>query len=156
MRRTCASGFWKASLVSPDVVQKRLKLLDGYLKKLYKIRDAASLDEFLGDSDAQDIVERNLHLAIESVLDIGQHIIASSGWKSPEEYADIFTILQQNDVISKALLSRMAGMAGFRNLLVHEYAEIDHRQVFDILQNHLQDLSDLAHAYQKFLDAEKR
>jgi uncharacterized protein YutE (UPF0331/DUF86 family) len=46
-------------------------------------------------------------------------------------------------------------MAGFRNLLVHEYAEIDHRQVFDILKNHLEDLIALAQAYQEFMDQEK-
>ncbi len=139
-------------MVSPEVVQKRLRLLEGYLKKLNKVRDSTNLDTFLADSDLQDIVERNLHQAIESVLDIGQHIIASSGWKPADEYADVFAILQRNGVISQTFLTRLAGMAGFRNLLVHEYAEIDHRQVFDVLQNHLQDLIELARAYQRFLD----
>lgn len=139
-------------MVSPDVVYKRLRLLEGYLKKLDKVRNSASIDVFLADGDLQDIVERNLHLAIESVLDIGQHIIASSGWKAAEEYSDVFTILQRNGVISQPLLSHLTGMAGFRNILVHEYAEIDHRQVFDILQRHLLDLNDLARAYQIFLD----
>lgn len=72
-----------------------------------------------------------------------------------EEYANVFVTLQKNNVISKSLFGRLAGMAGFRNLLVHEYAEIDHRQVYDILENHLEDLIDLAHAYQMFLDKEE-
>jgi uncharacterized protein YutE (UPF0331/DUF86 family) len=62
-------------LVNPDVVQKRLRLLEGYLRKLHRIRDTANRDTFLKDTDLQDIVERNLHLAIEAVLDIGAHII---------------------------------------------------------------------------------
>jgi len=144
-----------ALLVAPDVVQKRLRLLEGYLKKLDKIRKTTSLDVFLADSDVQDIVERNLQLAIESVLDIGQHIISSSGWKPAEEYAGVFKILTDRGVIDQALFTRLAGMAGFRNLLVHEYADIDHHQVFDILENHFQDLVALSQSYQIFLDREK-
>ena len=30
-------------------------------------------------------------------------------------------------------------MAGFRNILVHQYLEIDHRLVYDALQNRLDD-----------------
>jgi uncharacterized protein YutE (UPF0331/DUF86 family) len=43
-------------------------------------------------------------------------------------------------------------MAGFRKVLVHEYAEIDHEQVLGVLQNHLEDLEELARAYQKLLE----
>ncbi len=140
-------------MVSPDVVAKRLRLLDSYLKKLHSIQNRIRLEQFLVDSDMQDIVERNLHLAIETVLDIGQHIIASAGWEPAEEYRNIFVILQQHNVISSNLLGRVQGMAGFRNLLVHEYATIDHTQVFHVLKNHLDDLMELARAYQSFMDA---
>ena len=66
-------------MVSPEVVRRRLRLLEGYLKKLKRLRAQTKMDAFLSDDDLQDIVERNLQLAIESILDIGQHIIASSG-----------------------------------------------------------------------------
>ncbi len=140
-------------MVSPEVIRKRIRLLEGYLKKLRRIQGGIDRDSFLTDTDRQDIVDRNLHLAIESVLDIGQHIIASSGWEPAEEYADVFEILERHGVISKELLSRVQGMAGFRNLLVHEYAEIDHGQVFDILKNNLEDLQELARIYDNHVDA---
>ena len=141
-------------MVSPNVVRKRLRLLEGYLKKLGRIRATTDLGAFLSDTDRQDIVERNLQLAIEAVLDIGQHIIASSGWNAAEEYADVFVILEEHGVISKELLDRIQGMAGFRNVLVHEYAELDHAQVFDILQNQLGDLEELAQVYQRLVEAD--
>ena len=142
-----------APLVSPDLVSQRLRLLNGYLNKLHAIRNRTTLEQFLADSDTQDIVERNLHLAIEAVLDVGQHIIASSRWQPAEEYRNVFPILHQHNVISSNLLSRVVGMAGFRNLLVHEYATIDHSQVFHVLKNNLDDLAELARAYQKYIDA---
>ncbi len=140
-------------MVSPEVIRKRIRLLEGYLKKLRRIQDTVDRDTFLTDTDRQDIVDRNLHLAIESVLDIGQHIIASSGWEPAEEYAQVFEILERHGVISKELFARVRGMAGFRNLLVHEYAEIDHGQVFDALKTNLGDLQELARAYEKAIDA---
>lgn len=140
-------------MVNRNVVEKRLRLLEGYLRKLYAIRQRTTRESFLADEDTQDIVERNLHLALEAVLDIGQHIIASSGWKPAEDYASIFAILAQNGVITQDVLSRSQGMAGFRNLLVHEYTEIDHSQVFAVLQDHLDDVAELARHYQRFLDA---
>jgi len=141
-------------LVSPNVVSKRLRLLEGYLRKLQRIRSTTNLDIFLADSDVQDIVDRNLHLALETLFDIGQHIIASSAWESAEEYADIFTTLRAHQVISDDLFKRTVGMAGFRNLLVHEYARVDHSQVFVILRDHLGDLVELARVFQNFVDAD--
>ncbi|MBI5302873.1 MAG: DUF86 domain-containing protein [Chloroflexi bacterium] len=138
-------------MVSPEVVRKRLRLLEGYLRKLQRIRTNTSPEDFLSDTDKQDIAERNLHLAIESLFDIGQHIIASSGWEPAEEYASIFATLRQHGVIADALFARTSGMAGFRNLLVHEYAGIDHSQVYAILQDHMGDLQELAHAFQDYV-----
>jgi len=142
-------------LVSPDVARNRLRLLEAYLKKLRRIRGATTREKFLEDTDTQDIVERNLHLAIEALFDIGQHIIASSSWEPAEEYADIFAVLHKHGVILDALLARTVGMAGFRNLLVHEYAKVDHSQVFDVLQDHLGDLESLARVFQEYVSVEK-
>ncbi len=69
---------------------------------------------------------------------------------------EVFEILERHGVISKELPSRVRGMAGFRNLLVHEYAEIDHGQVFDVLKANLGDLQELARAYEKAIDADAR
>lgn len=142
-------------MVSPDVARMRLRLLEAYLKKLRRIRGATTREKFLQDTDVQDIVDRNLHLAIETLFDIGQHIIASSSWEPAEEYADIFTVLREHGVISDKLLARTVGMAGFRNLLVHEYAKVDHSQVFDVLQDNLDDLESLARAFQEYAGVEK-
>jgi uncharacterized protein YutE (UPF0331/DUF86 family) len=141
-------------MVSPDVVRKRLRLLEGYLQRLYRIRDSTDLSTFLSDTDRQDIAERNLHLAIEAVLDIGAHVIASSGWTPADEYADVFSILANKGIITAELRARVQGMAGFRNLLVHGYAQVDHAQVFDVLQNRLGDLEDLARVYAGLVESD--
>jgi len=42
-------------------------------------------------------------------------------------------------------------MIGFRNTLVHEYIEIDHQIVYDVLQNNIEDLLRLKVVFAQFL-----
>ncbi len=134
-------------MVSPEVIRKRLRLLEGYLQRLRRIQRENDRERFLGDSDQQALAEHYLRLAIEAIIDVGQHIIASSAWESAEDYAAVFQILAKHGVLPKELLVRLEGMAGFRNLLVHDYAEVDPVRVFDVVQTRLGDLEALARVY---------
>ena len=49
---------------------------------------------------------------------------------------------------------RLMSMARFRNLIVHDYARIDDRVVFDILKQRLGDLTDYVQAIALYLEAE--
>lgn len=49
--------------------------------------------------------------AIEDVLSIANHIIASEGWRSPADYADAFAVLREHDLVSRDLAERLATMA---------------------------------------------
>ena len=42
-------------------------------------------------------------------------------------------------------------MIGFRNILVHEYLEIDRTIVHDVLQNHLHDIENIQRVFAQFL-----
>ena len=43
-------------------------------------------------------------------------------------------------------------MISFRNVLVHEYVEIDRRRVYDVLQHQLDDIRRLSHVFDRFLE----
>jgi len=100
-------------------------------------------------------VERNLHIAIECVLDIGNHIIAEKGFETPEDNEDIIRILGNERVIPSEFASRVKGMAGFRNVLVHEYTGIDYRLLHSYLIYRLDDLREFAHRISLYLEKEK-
>ncbi len=127
------------------------------------------LDEYVGDlKDLQNIdfqeykenkilrraVERTLHLAVEACLDIGQHIIAQEGYRTPKDNRDTFHVLTEENIISDSLLKKVNKMAGFRNLIVNDYAQIDNQAVFDILQKHLQDFDAFARAVLVYIDSD--
>lgn len=65
-----------------------------------------------------------MHLAIECMLDIGNHIISDRDYPKPETYAEIFRILADKGVISEQLFYSLEGMAAFRNVLVHDYLKL--------------------------------
>jgi len=96
-------------------------------------------ETYLQDTFLQDVVERNLQLASQIVLDVCTHVIAEQGWQSPGSYEEAIRILARHDVIPASLAGRLKGMAGFRNVLVHEYLEIDEHLVYLAATDHLED-----------------
>jgi uncharacterized protein YutE (UPF0331/DUF86 family) len=79
------------------------------------------------------------------VLDIGSHVIAEEGLGAPEDNHGILDCLASAGAIATGLHERTRGLAGFRNLLVHDYLSIDHATVHDLLQR-LDDLVELGQA----------
>lgn len=68
-------------------------------------------------------------MAIEASIDIGEHIIASEGLRSPTEYAEVFASLGEAGYLPADLVPALMDMARFRNLLVHEYVRVDDARV---------------------------
>jgi len=119
----------------------RGKLLD-IANALNRLRRLGSMDRsaFLIDEDSQDIARSRMLTAVEAALNICYHITAKDLKKVPEDYAECFRLLGEAHIIDTQLAERLAEMAQFRNRLVHLYAEIDYGQVYDIIQNDLDDL----------------
>jgi uncharacterized protein YutE (UPF0331/DUF86 family) len=76
---------------------------------------------------------------IEGAIDAAQHVGAAEGWGPPDTNADAIRVLGRHGVVDHELAERVASAVGFRNLLVHRYAEID-----DVITvRHLGELDDL-------------
>ncbi len=115
-------------------VLERLEALKDYTTRLRPYQ-SLSLEAYLEDDAAQWIVERGLQLAIQAVLDIGAHILAADFGKRPQEYREIIRQMGSVGVLPRDFAKRIAGMSGFRNILVHSYLEIDPHQVYEALQS---------------------
>lgn len=87
----------------------------------------------LDDEDALNSVKYLFVTAIEAAVDVAQHLVASEGWGAPATNAEAFSLLAANGVVSNALASAMAAANGFRNVLVHGYAEVDDSRVVAML-----------------------
>jgi len=123
-------------------VKDHLKYLNKYYLLLLKAQETPR-DTFLKDELLQGSSERFLQLAIESCLNVGNRLISLYQFErpvsTPETYADIFREMESLGVIDSAFCERLVKMAKFRNRLVHLYCDIDEEQVFQFLQENLED-----------------
>ena len=138
-------------MVDVETVRARLRILDRNFRRLVPYLDMP-LHDFLASEDAQDIVEHNLRLAVQACIDIAAHVLADGGFRVPNTYKELFSEMARAGWVQGDLASRLGGAAGFRNVLVHEYAALDLGKVYDHLQ-HLDDLRAFAAAVLTRLDA---
>lgn len=137
-------------MVRQEVLHTRLEKLVEYQKILKGIQKYP-LTEFMANPLLHGSAERYLHLSIEAVLDISHHLIRDLKLRSPNDYADSFHILFEAKVISKAFSEKLARMARFRNILVHDYLKLDRKQIHSHLKDHLTDFAHFAKQVKRFL-----
>ncbi len=136
--------------IDEEKVLSHLRLLEADLRRL---REKAALTEeaYLADLDAQDVVMRRFQTAIESCVNIGNHLIARLRFRLAEDYATVFTILGEEGILSRELASRMVELARFRNLLVHLYWRVDHHDIFRRMGERIHALEDFQTRVRDFL-----
>lgn len=124
------------SKIEKDRVTEFLRLLSGDLKTLREKTEIPK-EVYRGSRDIQAIVERRLQTATESCINVGNHLIARLGLRPPADYADVFRVMGEAQLLPAELIDQMTDMARFRNLLVHVYWAIDHEKVYDSLRSRL-------------------
>ncbi len=125
-------------MVDIDTITALLTALGQYVDELEQYR-RLSYDEFVATTKHYWAVEHGLQMAIRALLDVGSHILAAETAHPVEEYRDIIVALGKEGILPPAFAGRILGMAGFRNILVHRYRQVNLREVYDHLQSDLDD-----------------
>ena len=137
-------------MVRPEVIRKRLNKLDEYLQILRGLQKY-SYEEFIRNAEHYGSAERFLHLSIEALTDMGNHVIAELELGIVNSYSDVPAILAETNHIDDDLKNKWIRMIGFRNILIHDYLEIDRKIVYDVLQNYLADMEAVKRTFATFL-----
>jgi uncharacterized protein YutE (UPF0331/DUF86 family) len=137
-------------MVRVEVLRKRLNKLDEYLRILTRLQ-RYSFEEFMADPERYGSVERFLHLAIETLTDMGNHVVADLNLGVVDWYSDIPKRIREHGYIDEAFERKWIRMIGFRSTLVHEYVDIDRKIVYQILQENLEDMRSLRKMFAEFL-----
>jgi uncharacterized protein YutE (UPF0331/DUF86 family) len=90
--------------------------------------------EFDRDPYLRDIAERNLEVAAQCVLDISHRLISLAGAQKPRDYYEAILRLGELGVLSPDFAAHLVPLAGFRNILVHEYLAVNWQDVYRNLQ----------------------
>lgn len=120
-----------------------LRLLRSLSEDLQALRDASGAEQGSGGPMWMPGVKYTFVTAIESCIDVAQHICAAEGWGPPRDNGHALQLLGQHRVLTPDLAARMRQSVGFRNVLVHDYLDVDDAIVLGRLHDHA-DLHDYA------------
>jgi len=137
-------------MVRVEVLQKRIQKIDEYLQLLQKY-PTISLEDFLSEPEHYNSAERLLQLAIEATIDMGNHLVADMNLGHADYGTQIPDILADKELISRELADIWVKMIGLRNILVHDYLDISHQIVYEIVQNRLEDITTLRDFFGRYL-----
>jgi uncharacterized protein YutE (UPF0331/DUF86 family) len=106
------------------------------------------LDTLLVDLDAQDIISLNLTRAVQMCVDIASHWLAEHAEATaPKTMGQAFEALAQSGIIDTELAARMRKSVGFRNVMVHNYDDVNWEIVHAIGSKHLGDFRAFAKVF---------
>ena len=126
--------------ITQQKILEKIQRLDEYLSCLIQLWEEIPDEKaFLDDFHLHGLAERYLQLSCQAVIDTLNLIIIERSLQKPESGQEVITHLRNSNIISEELYSRLSGVVGFRNILVHEYGRIDHKRIYDYLMNRLED-----------------
>lgn len=123
-------------MVDPEVFDRRLAKLEVLISDLRGLA-TTPVDEFTSSRALQAQAERWAQVAVETCIDLANHIIADRGLPTPGTYREAFSVLSEHGVLEVDLAEQMATWAGLRNLLVHMYLDVDPARLHAIITTEL-------------------
>lgn len=126
--------------INRDVLRARVSYIEDSRRSLERFH-GISYEEFHSNPDHFRIAFYDLHRSLEAIMDIGSHILSRIPGARPSSYKDIPRLLEKHKIIpSDFANSQLTKMAGYRNRMVHFYGEITEKEIYNIIQEELQDL----------------
>jgi uncharacterized protein YutE (UPF0331/DUF86 family) len=115
--------------------------LDELSERLTRLKPLANRDrsEFDQDPYLRDIVERNLEVASQCVIDICHRLISLEKGRKPGDYYEAILLMGELNILPSEFARHLAPIAGFRNILVHQYISVN----WDIVYRNLKQIDDL-------------
>jgi len=125
-------------MVDADLVRRKLSRLNVYLEKLAPIMQK-KFEDYVSDFYLKTSAERLIQLIVECAADVNNHVLVETKNRPAEDYSSSFVRAAEIGLISKGLAFRLKSLGGMRNILVHEYMEIDDEKVYNTLPEAVRD-----------------
>jgi uncharacterized protein YutE (UPF0331/DUF86 family) len=137
--------------IDVEVVRRHLVALRASVSVLSSL-SGISLEELDSDTETRWTVERGLQLCAQNALDIATHIAAGLGRDIPD-YVSAIDELARLGVLDQDFVRGFRSVAGFRNVLVHGYLEVDLYVLTTLLHERLDDFEVFATGVEAYLES---
>lgn len=93
--------------------------------------------EAYNDNKTKAACERYFERIVEAAVDLAFIIVRERSLKLPEEEKEVFDSLVKAKIITSEVAARLRNAKGMRNVIAHQYGQIDDELVFESLKNEL-------------------
>jgi uncharacterized protein YutE (UPF0331/DUF86 family) len=140
----------------PETIAQKLSRMVNRIDRLKRF-ERLTLEDYLQDDLKQAAIERLLETIIDSALTINKTLLKRGAGLRPidaESFKNFesFILIGENGFIPTDLANQLAPSGSFRNVLAHEYDEINPVQVYNALQKALSQYPQYVRAIQTYLD----
>ncbi len=128
---------------SDDIVLNKSAVIERCLRRIQEeYRACPQLDNFTH----LDALTLNIERACQASIDLAMHVVAREKLGIPQSNAQAFSLLVAAGIIDEQLGTSLRGMAGFRNISVHSYQDLDQEIIFFVVREGYKDLVALCRA----------
>jgi uncharacterized protein YutE (UPF0331/DUF86 family) len=128
-----------------DVINRKLESLRHCIARI-KSKMPLTEEVLRSSYDLQDIISVNLERAVQTGVDIAAHVISETEVPPPSTMAEGFERLAELKVISQQLAEQMQKAVALRNILVHNYTDINWEIILGVITHDLKDFVQFAQA----------
>lgn len=123
-----------------DVLLAKKVSLERCVRQIRLYRSQSGDVPFAEDFLRQDAIAINLQRIAELCIDMANRLVRKHRLGVPRDSRESFTLLEEARIIPPAMAQNLRHMVGFRNLLVHEYREVELGIMEDVIANHLDEV----------------
>ena len=138
-------------MLRPEFVRRKLQLIAEDLERLARFRDE-TLASLTSDDIKLAAVERMLERIVMRAIDVNEHFLSELGSGTGKStrltYRDTFLMLAELGAYPSDFAEEIARSAGLRNILVHDYNDVDRAIVYGSVRSCLHGY----HAYLEYIE----
>ena len=139
-------------MLDKEFIKNKINFIHKDLKNLAGFK-AYSLQEITSNSYRHMVIERLFEKIIGDALDINQHIIAQNKEiEVPNDYKETFLALIKLKILPKKIGEEISKSAGLRNILVHQYRELNEQIFYKSIKSCLRDYAKYCEYILRFIE----
>jgi len=121
-----------------NMIKSKLKIIEENIDLVQK-NFPNKLEEFKSLDLIKDGIYKRIEASIQEIIKICSIINSDLKLGIPFNMDDIFSTLEEKEIISKELSAKIKKMKSFRNFLVHRYGQIQDEIAYEDIKNGFDD-----------------
>lgn len=136
-----------------SLVERRLAMILKELEFLKSIKKQ-SYNEFLNDGKSSRSTARVIETIAQSMINTCSHIVAQKHYGISDTYKGTIELMAQHHILSMDLAVNLQKVIAMRNVLVHQYLDIDFEIVWNAIDTLLIDSQSFIQEIKRHLNIE--